>query len=608
MHSPTQSDAHGQNLQADQSVWDLSVLYAGPDDPKIDADLDAGRKLAEAMSARHRGKLDTNLDQAIADLIAVTAKLDLPLVFLSLLLTKDTGNQAVKKRLAAVQEEIARISGEHLTFIEVEIAGLEESAIERQSSGNSVRHHLPWLNKIRLFRDHMLSEPVERALAKREPFGPSSWSLFYDEVEADLRVTLPDEEITLTVALHRLSEERDAAVRASLLEAVHLALGGFFLKYSTETLMNTVRSKALEDSERSYSRPMAARNLSNRLDDATVEALHQAVAERAAPAAQRYYRLKATLLGLDRLAWSDRSAPLPFRSEALIPFTDARRMVEEAYASFSPTLAGLVRNQLSGGRVDAPHHHGKQGGAFNLSLCLPDGRPASFTLLNYLGSPRDVATLAHELGHGVHGLLAGEAQGPLMQHAPMAYAETASIFGEMVTFRFLLDRHRAAGEDRAALALLMEKCEDFINSVVRQVGFSNFERRLHGAPGRLTPDELNQLWLQTTQELYGLDGDVFTYQNAERLWSYVSHFHRPFYVYAYAVGELVTRTLFGLKDDLGDRFEPLYLDLLRAGGTKPLTELLKPFGQDPTDPHFWTKGIETFERQVEEAERLSAAI
>ncbi|HCC21793.1 TPA: oligoendopeptidase F, partial [Candidatus Uhrbacteria bacterium] len=418
-------------------------------------------------------------------------------------------------------------------------------------------HHLPWLKKIRLFRDHLLSEPVEQALTKREPFGPSSWAQFYNEVEADLRVVLPSGELTLPQALHELTENKNQEHRTDVLKSIHDSLGGFFLKYSTETLMATVRSKSLEDQERGYAHPMALRNLSNLLDDHTVEALHKTVADRAAPAMLKYYRLKAAHLGIERLAWSDRSAPLPFHNNTIIPFFEARQLVESAYESFSPTLARLVKDQFDNHRVDAPHQPGKQGGAFNLSFCLPDGRPLSFTLLNYLGSPRDVATLAHELGHGVHGLLAGEAQGSLMQHAPIAYAETASIFGEMITFDFILKRLRQSGDNRAALALLMEKCEDFANSVVRQIGFSNFERQVHDANVRLSPTELNDVWLQTTQELYGPPGEVFTYNHTERLWSYVSHFHRPFYVYAYAIGELLTRTLYRLREKFGDQFEPM---------------------------------------------------
>jgi oligoendopeptidase F len=242
----------------------------------------------------------------------------------------------------------------------------------------------------------------------------------------------------------------------------------------------------------------------------------------------------------------------------------------------------------------------------------------SFTLLNYLGSNRDVMTLAHELGHGVHGILAGEAQGPLMFHAPIAYCETASVFGEMTTFSFLKDRLSHAGETKSLLALIMAKIDSAINTVVRQIGFSNFERRLHGidssysawaTPAKLSVEQLNAIWLKTTQELYGDEGEVFTYENADHLWAYISHFHGPFYVYAYAFGELLTQSLYAQRPRLGAKFEPLYLDLLRSGSTKNVGELLAPFGLDPMSEAFWVDGIKnSLETLIEEAEQLSRAV
>jgi oligoendopeptidase F len=218
-------------------------------------------------------------------------------------------------------------------------------------------------------------------------------------------------------------------------------------------------------------------------------------------------------------------------------------------------------------------------------------------------------TLAHELGHGVHGLLAGAAVGSLMQHAPMAYAETASVFGEMTTFTHLRSRLEASGDTKALLALLMGKIDDMLNTAVRQIGFSNFERRVHGAGRRLSPEELDAIWMETLHELYGAPGDVFTYENVERLWTYVSHFHRPFYVYAYAFGELLTQSLYAKQGELGDRFEPLYLDLLSSGETRDVLQLMQPFGFDPRTEEFWRAGIDvSLGALVAEAERLSAEL
>ena len=286
-----------------------------------------------------------------------------------------------------------------------------------------------------------------------------------------------------------------------------------------------------------------------------------------------------------------------------------------AYGSFSATLAGIVKSFFADRRIDAPVFKEKRHGAFNSSHVLPGGRPVSFTLLNYLGSNKDVMTLAHELGHGVHGILAGEAQGPLMFHAPIAYCETASVFGEMTTFTFLKDRLHRLGDKKSLLALIMEKLDSTINTVVRQIGFSNFERRLHGMDETYSKwsevrkrfaEELAEIWHQTTKELYGDEGEVFTYENTDRLWAYIPHFHSPFYVYGYAFGELLTQSLYAQRERLGARFEPLYLDLLRSGATKNVGELLAPFGLDARSEAFWKDGINaSLGALIEEAEQLS---
>jgi oligoendopeptidase F len=455
---------------------------------------------------------------------------------------------------------------------------------------------------------------VEAALTKRSPFGPSSWHEFFDECEADLRFDHEGETKNLTEMLELLTTSKDAAERAEVQKSVNDGLGGYFAKYSAQTLYMVVGKGAVEDKERNYRHPMEARNKENRIPDAVVDALHGAVKNVAGPLARRYYRLKAELLGMKTLKWSDRNAPLPFADTTVVPFDQAMTTVLAAYESFSPTLTGIIRDFISAKRIDAPATKGKRGGAFNCSFVLPGNRPQSFTFLNYLGSNHNVMTLAHELGHGVHGILAGEAQGPLMFHPPTAYCETASVFGEMTTFNFLKKRLAKERDSTALLALITQKIEGMLNTVVRQIGFSNFERRVHGMdaayaewkePKKLSVEELNGLWLATAKELYGEEREVFTYEDASRLWSYVSHFHRPFYVYGYAFGELLTQSLYAQQARLGSRFEPLYLDLLRSGATKDVVELLQPFGLNPTEETFWAEGIRvSFEPMIAEAEKL----
>ena len=412
-----------------------------------------------------------------------------------------------------------------------------------------------------------------------------------------------------------LTNSKDAALRAEVQKTINDGLGGYFAKYSAQTLYVIVGRGAVERKERHYRNPMEARNKENRIPDAVVDALHNAVKNVAGPLARRYYRLKAELLGMKTLSWSDRNAPLPFADTTVVPFDNAMSTVLAAYESFSPTLTGIIQDFIASKRIDVPATKGKRGGAFNCSFVLPGNRPQSFTFLNYLGSNHDVMTLAHELGHGVHGILAGKAQGPLMFHPPIAYCETASVFGEMTTFNFLRKQLAEKGDNSALLALITQKIEGMLNTVVRQIGFSNFERRIHGMdakytewndPKKLSVEELDSLWLTTAKELYGEDGEVFTYENASHLWSYVSHFHHPFYVYGYAFGELLTQSLYAQQLRLGSQFEPLYLDLLRSGATKNVFELLQPFGLDPTEETFWADGIRvSLEAMISEAEKLA---
>lgn len=592
---------------AEHVRWDLSCLYTGLDDPQIEADLEAVIAMAEDFKRNYQGNLDTAFGDAIADFIVLTMLSDKIEVYLSLSRSLDLNNEAVKTRLQEMQERLSACFGENLVFFVHELVALDQAQIDAQAETSEVvKRHLPWIRHARIFKPHLLSEEVESALTKRAPFGAGSWSQFYKEMEADLRFDFEGEEKTLTEMLDTLPKSKDPSVRARALKIINDGLGGHFLKLAAQTLNMIVRSGALGNKERNYPHPMAGRNMSNRVPDDVVEALHDAVLKTAAPLAQRFYRLKAAHLGQEKLLWSDRNADIPLSDDTVIPFDEAMNIVHDAYGQFSAKLAELVKLQRDFGWIDAPTGPSKQSGAFNCSFIGSDLGPMSLTLLNYLGSSRDVMTVAHELGHGVHGLLAGKAQGALMQGAPMAYAETASVFGEAMTFDSLKSRLQEKGDKEALLALIMGKIDDMVNKSVRQISFSNFEKRVHGAGRRLSPQELDGIWMEVTREIYGPDGDVFEYKDCEHLWSYIPHFHRPFYVYAYAFGELLTQSIMAKREEFGDRFESLYLDMLRAGSSKDAMELLEPFGLDPRDPSFWTDGIRAgLEPLLEEAERLS---
>src|SRR5690606_13832759 len=390
------------------------------------------------------------------------------------------------------------------------------------------------------------------------PFGPSEWSDYIEEVESELRFTFDGRERTLPEILHVVSNDPHAERRAAALAAFHTGLNAQkFDRLMARTLNVTLGAKAVEDKERGYASPMSFRNIGNRIDDATVEALHEAVADLGAQQCRRYYALLAAHLGRRPLRWSDRNAPLPFSDNRIIPWDECRDTVLSAYGSFSPTLRDLAQTMFDRQWVDAPPYPGKTGGAYNYSILLPGGEARAYNFLNYLGSTRDVMTVAHELGHGVHGMLAAKAQGSLLFRAPMAYAETASIFGEMTTFRWLLER---TSDDHQRLALLMEKCADHINTVVRQISFSNFEREVHARRrhGKLGVADFGEVWMNVTRAFYGEDGELFTYEHVDNLWCYVTHFLRPFYVYAYAFGELFTQSLYAVREQFGSDFEAMY--------------------------------------------------
>lgn len=613
-------ESHMQkNVNAEYMRWDLTFLYAGVDDPALSGDVVKWAKMAEDFGVHYKGKLGERLGEAITDYASLEMLKGKIFMYLYLRQSTDVADASVKAKIAEVERLISAADGEFMTFFLLELVALEDRVLDWWYARDSeVARHRPWVEHERVFKPHILTEPVESALTKRSPFWLGAWSEFFDEFEADLRFAYKNEGKSLTEMLHVLTSSPDAEERAEVLRIINAGLAGPFAKYAAQTLYIVAGSQSVERKERGFKHPMEGRNKSNRIPDTVVDALHKAVAEASGPLARRYYTLKAWHLGLKKLKWSDRNAPMPFVGAAAVPFEEALALVLGAYESFSPTLTGIIRDFVSKRRIDVPAIKGKRGGAFNYSAVLPGKEALSFTFLNYLGSPRDVMTLAHELGHGVHGILAGEAQGVLMAHAPAAYCETASIFGEMTAFNFLKKRNLAANNKEAVLALVMEKIDEVLNTTVRQIGFSNFERRLHGmdalyekweGPQKYSVEELDAIWLATLQELYGREGDVFTYDDTQHLWAYVSHFHRPFYVYGYAFGELLTQRLYAERERLGEQFEPLYLDLLRSGGTKDVIELVKPFGLDPAHEEFWVDAItNNLGALIEEAEQLSSEL
>jgi oligoendopeptidase F len=584
--------------------WDLSDLYPEPAEPAIERDLDAAEAAAARFAERYRGRI-ASLDAAelAAALDELEALLEPPGragAYASLRFAADTSVPAHGALLQRVQERGSAVRNA-IVFFQLEWVALGDAraAALLGSPALARRHHL--LESMRRYRPHVLSEPEERILEELANTGERAWGRLFDEIlaAARFRVTLDgetkelSEEETLSL-LYDAARERRRAAAAGLSEG--LKQHARILAFVFNTL---VQSKASEDRLRSYPDPLAARHLANEIEPASVQAL-LAASERAFPLVQRYYRLKARLLGLDTLLDYDRYAPVG-AAPGQVPFDAAQRIVLDAYRDFSPALADLAGRFFERRWIDAELRPGKRGGAFSAST-VPSVHP--YVMLNYTGTLRDVMTVAHELGHGVHQSLARE-QGLFEQDTPLTLAETASVFGEMLVFRRMLKEER---DPKTRLALLCGKLEDAFATVFRQVVMTRFEEKLHAArrsEGELPIQRINALWLEANAPMHG-DAVRLTDDYAW-WWLYIPHFvHSPFYCYAYAFGELLVLALLRRYDEEGEAFVPRYLDLLRAGGSQAPAVLLAELGLDVTDPRFWDGGLAVIEGMVTEAEALAA--
>ncbi len=583
--------------------FNLSELYSGIDDPQIKHDLATLTQMYVSFDTNYRGQLSSSLGQALRDLEALSAVEAKINAFFILSQSCEIGNQDIRRAESEITEQIQRIVSRHFTFFEIELADVEQEHIDLQIEQDPFvsarRSYIDW---IRDQRAHYLPAQVESALQRRASVGSPAMTDLFEEVLGKARFSIPaalseanemqTEELSLEEILEVVSDHPDARIRRAALEGLNDGFRERVAVVATATLNSVIGSHLIEIDERQYPHTMAPANRSNRVDDAIVEALHAAV-ERVGPSyIRRYYALLASALNLPTpLAWSDRNVTLE-KVQTKIPWDEGVRIVRNAYESFSPTLARLFDEVQFRGDIDAPRLVEKESGAFCYSVVLPAPHGVrSFVFLNYSGTPDSVETLAHEVGHAVHSLLAGEAQGVLLFEPSTAFAETASTFGERITFEHLLS---LACDNEERFRMLMGKALGALNTVVRQISLSTFERDVHAKRGRgtLTTEQLNQIWLDVSQRFYGPEGEVFTFQDMESLWGYVSHFHSPFYVYSYAFGELVTAALYAKREELGTRFEGLYLDLLRAGGAKGALELLAPFGLDPREATFWEEALE----------------
>ncbi len=578
--------------------WDLSDLYPGMRSAEIERDFARADADAKAFKARYAGKLGqlsgAELAAALEEYQLVEEIQGRIMSYAQLVFSSDSSDPTNGQFYQSVNERITAISAE-LLFFTLELNRLEDAELNAKLEDKALQHWQPWLRDLRVFRAHQLSDEVEKLLHEKEVTGRSAWNRLFDETVAGLRVPVRGEELTVSAALNKLSD-RDRSVRADAAAAIGGVFSGNIRLFSLIT--NTLaKDKEIIDGWRHYPRPTSYRNRSNMVEDEVVDALVTAVTGDYARLSHRYYMLKAKWLGLEKLEHWDRNAPMPDDRDREISWDEARDRVLSAYGAFSPELENIGRRFFEKPWIDATLRPGKAGGAF-AHPTVPSAHP--YLLVNYHGKTRDVMTLAHELGHGVHQVLAG-GQGYLMAGTPLTLAETASVFGEMMTFRALLDAEHDPARRRIMLAA---KVEDMLNTVVRQIAFYQFETKLHDQRrgGELLPEQIGDIWLGVqTASL----GPAFHFTPEYGVyWSYVPHFvHSPFYVYAYAFGDCLVNALYGVFQDGHPSFERKYLDMLRAGGTKRHKELLAPFGLDASDPAFWRRGLDVIAGFIDELER-----
>jgi oligoendopeptidase F len=584
--------------------WDLSALYAGIDAPEIKRDLARADADCNAFEERYKGKLATlaggpdggrALAAAIKQLEAIDDLMGRLASFAQLVYTGNTADPACAKFFGDVQEQITT-SSSHLLFFSLELNKIDNDVLERAMADPALGHYRPWIEDVRKEKPYQLEDRIEQLFHEKSVTGQAAWNRLFDDTVASLRFKVGAKTLAIEPTLNLL-QDRSEKTRRSAAEALAKSFGENLRTFTLIT--NTLaKDKEISDRWRGFADIADARHLANRVEPEVVEALVAAVRGAYPRLSHRYYALKARWFGRKRLAHWDRNAPLPDVAMRTIPWPEARDTVLSAYGAFSPQMADIAGRFFTERWIDAPVRPGKAPGAFSHPT-VPSAHP--YILLNYQGKTRDVMTLAHELGHGVHQVLAAP-NGALMAPTPLTLAETASVFGEMLTFRRLLD---ATTDPRQRKAMLAGKVEDMINTVVRQIAFYTFERAVHGERknGELTADRLCEIWLAVQRESLGPAIDIKP--GYETFWAYIGHFvHAPFYVYAYAFGDCLVNSLYAVYEKLHRGFAERYLAMLAAGGTKHHSELLKPFGLDARDPAFWQGGLGMIERMIAELEGL----
>jgi oligoendopeptidase F len=588
-------------------VWDLSDLYDGIDSPEVARDVDRVAAMSQSFEERFKGKLKAiteapdggaRLAATIAEYEGIGEVLGRLGSYAGLVHAGDTSDPVRAKFYGDLGDRLTTISTHNL-FFELELNRLDDALIEKALETPALDIYRPWIEDLRLERPYQLEDRIERLFHEKSVTGRSAWNRLFDETMASLRFSVDGESLPLEPTLNRMVDP-DETRRKNAADAL-AATFKENLRLFTHITNVLAKDKTISDEWRGFKDVAASRHLSNRVEPEVVDALVAAVRAAYPRLSHRYYALKARWLGKEKLEFWDRNAPLPESSDRRVPWAEAKKTVLDAYGSFAEDMAAIAEGFFNRNWIDAPTRPGKAPGAF-AHPTVPSVHP--YVLLNYQGKTRDVMTLAHELGHGVHQVLAAD-QGLLMSQTPLTLAETASVFGEMLTFRAMLDR---AEDKRERKIMLAAKVEDMINTVVRQIAFYSFERDVHleRKKGELTSDRLGEIWLSVQSESLG--PAIRLGAGYETFWTYIPHFiHSPFYVYAYAFGDCLVNSLYAVYEKAESGFQEKYFAMLKAGGTKRHKELLAPFGLDASDPGFWQMGLSVIEGLIGELEALEKA-
>jgi oligoendopeptidase F len=601
LHAPVLAPS-GDSATAEKTAlgklpeWNLADLYPAPDSPQLKADIEKAMKDSVSFEERWKGKLGAeaakadggNFADAIKQFEALDELLGRIASYAGLYYYGDTTDPKRMKLFGDVQQKLTDAST-HLIFFSLELNRIEDAILDKAMDANAaIGHYRPWLTDLRKDKPYQLDDKLEQLFHEKSITGFGAWNRLFDETMSGLRFEVDGQEMAIEPTLNML-QDADGAVRKKASEALAKTFGAN-LRIFTLITNTLAKDKEISDRWRGFQDIADSRHLANRVEREVVDALAKAVEDAYPRLSHRYYALKAKWLGLDKLENWDRNAPLPETPQALISWDEARDTVLSAYGNFAPEMAAIAKDFFDKNWIDAPVRPGKAPGAF-AHPTVPSAHP--YVLLNYMGKPREVMTLAHELGHGVHQVLAG-GQGALMASTPLTLAETASVFGEMLTFRSLLERTKDKRERKAMLA---QKAED--------IAFYQFERRVHTErrEGELTSERIGEIWMDVQRESLG--DAVHLNPGYETFWTYIPHFiHSPFYVYAYAFGDCLVNSLYAVYQNSEKGFQQKYFDMLKAGGTKHHTELLAPFGLDATDPNFWSKGLSVIEGIIDELEAM----